>query len=63
MNNIIKELDYAKAVSSKTHPVPINDTRFYRRFKPELPLSNSTTTYNKHRERLLELNYFTGSSE
>ena len=30
------------------------DSKFYRKFKPELPLSNPTTTYNKHRKRLLD---------
>lgn len=50
-----KELDYAKAVSAKTHPSPDPDSRFYRKFKPEISLSNSAVTYNKHREKLLEL--------
>lgn len=49
-----KELDYAKAVSAKTNPSPAPDSKFYRKFKPELPLSNPTTTYHKHRERLLD---------
>lgn len=30
------------------------DSKLYRKFKPEFPLSNPTTTYNKHRKRLLD---------
>lgn len=49
-----KELDYANAISTKTHPSPNRDSKFYRKFKPALPLSNPTTTYNKHRQRLID---------
>lgn len=52
--NSRKKFDYMDAVSVKTHPSPDRDSKFYRKFKPELPLSNPTITYNKHRERLLD---------
>lgn len=47
-----KDLDYLKAVSVKTHPSPDADSRFYRKFKSQITLSNPQITYNKHRKGL-----------
>ncbi len=52
-NNRIRELDYINAVSAKTHPSPDEDSRFYRKFKAPLSLTNPAVTYRKHKEKLL----------
>lgn len=49
----IKELDYINVVSTKTHPSLDEDSRFYRKFKAPLSLTNPTVTYRKHRVKLL----------
>lgn len=46
--------NFVNTVSAKMPSSPDRDSKFYRKFKPELPLSNPTTTYNKHRKRLLD---------
>ena len=33
---------------------PENDSRFYRKFKPELSLSNHTVTYCKKKKRIID---------
>ena len=52
-NSKYNEDDYESSVSEKTHPSPDKDSRFYRKSKPELSLSNPTVTYCKQRKRLL----------
>ncbi len=47
-----KDVDYSKAVSDKTHPLPDPDSRFYRKLKNLTSLKNSKITYNKHRKKL-----------
>lgn len=46
--------DYVSAISEKTHPSPEEDSRFYRKFKPEISLNNPNATYRKHRKKLLK---------
>lgn len=52
-NKNLHEVDYENTVSEKTHPTPDSDSRFYRKAKPELSLSNPTVTYCKQKKRLL----------
>lgn len=47
-----KDVDYSKAVSDKTHPLPDPDSKFYRKLKNLTSLKNSKITYNKHRKKL-----------
>lgn len=46
----------------KTHPTPDKDSRFYRKFKPEVHLSNPTVTYRKRKENLLDYSEFIDKS-
>lgn len=49
----IKAIEYANAVSEKTHPLPNEDSRFFDKIKSALPLSNPGVTYRKHSKKLL----------
>lgn len=41
----IKKVICIRAISPKIHPIPDEDSVFYRRGKPEINLNNSTTRY------------------
>ena len=49
-----KIYDYDNAISERTHPSPEEDSRFYRKYKPEISLDNPNTTYRKRRVKLLK---------
>ena len=49
-NNII--YDYVNAISDRTHPSPEEDSRFYRKDKPEIFPRNPNVTYGKRRGKL-----------
>ncbi len=48
-----RELDFLRSVNEKTHPAPDESSVVYNKNKPKVSLNNPTTTYRKHRVRLI----------
>lgn len=50
----MRNYEFVDDYSERTHPTPDSDSRFYRKYKPELSLSNPTVTYSRGNRRLID---------
>lgn len=56
MSDEVKASNFDNAVSSRTHPSPDEDSRYYSRNMPDVNLTNTSVNYPKFKLTLPKIN-------